>query len=90
MGVVIVEGERAVWGVNLGRPIVTNGAFATRSSQIIKQHTKLDSTMVLYITLKSRTAQHSDWHDNRVTPFHSALAYLSLPQVVGVYPRAMT
>jgi len=29
-GVVIVEGEEAV----LGRPIVTNGAFATRSSQI--------------------------------------------------------
>ena len=34
-GVVIVEGEGAVLGaVNLGRPIVTNGAFATRSSQI--------------------------------------------------------
>ena len=34
MGVVIVEGEKAVLGVNLGRPIVTNGAFATHSSQI--------------------------------------------------------
>jgi len=33
-GVVIVEREVAVSGVNLGRPIVTNGAFATRSSQI--------------------------------------------------------
>ena len=33
-GVVIVEGEGAVLWVNLGRPIVTNGAFATRSSQI--------------------------------------------------------
>jgi len=32
--VVIVEGEWAVSGVNLGRPILTNGAFATRSSQI--------------------------------------------------------
>ena len=32
--VVIVEGEGAVLGVNLGRPIVTNGAFAARSSQI--------------------------------------------------------
>ena len=31
---VIVEGEGAVLGVNLGRTIVTNGAFATRSSQI--------------------------------------------------------
>jgi len=31
---VIVEGEGAVLGVNLGHPIVTNGAFATRSSQI--------------------------------------------------------
>jgi len=32
---VIVEGERAVLGrVNLGLPILTNGAFATRSSQI--------------------------------------------------------
>jgi len=30
MGVVIVEGEGAVLGVNLRRPIVTNGAFATR------------------------------------------------------------
>ena len=26
-GVVIVEGEGAVLGVNLGRPIVTNGEF---------------------------------------------------------------
>jgi len=34
MGVVIVEGEGAVLGVNFGRPIVTNGAFAMRSSQI--------------------------------------------------------
>jgi len=33
-GVVIVEEEGAVLEVNLGRPIVTNGAFATRSSQI--------------------------------------------------------
>jgi len=32
--VVTVEGEWAVLGVNLGRPIVTNGACATRSSQI--------------------------------------------------------
>ena len=29
-GVVIIEGERAVLGLNLGRPIVTNGDFATR------------------------------------------------------------
>jgi len=29
-GVVIVEWEGAVLVVNLGRPIVTNGAFATR------------------------------------------------------------
>jgi len=29
-GVVIVEDEGAVLGVNLGRSIVTNGAFATR------------------------------------------------------------
>ena len=27
MGVVIVEGEGAVFGVNLGRPTVTNGDF---------------------------------------------------------------
>jgi len=33
-GMVIVEGEGAVLGVNLGRPIVINGALATRSSQI--------------------------------------------------------
>jgi len=33
-GVMIVEGEWAVLGVILGRPIVTNEAFATRSSQI--------------------------------------------------------
>jgi len=36
--VVIVEGERAVWGVNVRRPIVTNGISAwwaaTRSSQM--------------------------------------------------------
>jgi len=30
MGVVIVEGEGAVLGVNLGRPIVTNGDLVTR------------------------------------------------------------
>ena len=29
-GVVIVKGEGAVLGLNLGRPIVTNGDFATR------------------------------------------------------------
>jgi len=29
-GVVIVEGEGAVLGLNLGRPIATNGNFATR------------------------------------------------------------
>ena len=27
---VVVEGKGAVLGVNLGRPVVTNGAFATR------------------------------------------------------------
>jgi len=32
--VVIVEGEGQFLGVNLGRPVVTNGAFAKRSSQI--------------------------------------------------------
>jgi len=26
-GMVIIEGEGTVFGVNLGRPIVTNGAF---------------------------------------------------------------
>ena len=30
MGVVIVEEEGTVFEVNLGRPIVTNGVFATR------------------------------------------------------------
>jgi len=30
MGVVIVKGEGTVLGLNLGRPIVTNGDFATR------------------------------------------------------------
>ena len=29
-GVVIVEGEGSVWGMKLRRPVVTNGAFATR------------------------------------------------------------
>ena len=33
MEVVIVEGEGAVFGVNLSRPIVTNEDFATRLSQ---------------------------------------------------------
>ena len=33
-GVVIVEREGAVLEANFGRPIVANGAFATRSSQI--------------------------------------------------------
>jgi len=33
-GVVIIEGEKAVLEVNLGRPIVTSGAFVTRCSQI--------------------------------------------------------
>jgi len=30
MGELIVKGEGAVLGVNLGHPIVTNGDFATR------------------------------------------------------------
>jgi len=30
MGMVIVEGEGAVLGLNFGRPVVTNGDFATR------------------------------------------------------------
>jgi len=30
MGVVFVEGEEAVLEVSLGRPVVTNGDFATR------------------------------------------------------------
>jgi len=38
MGILDFGGDRrrgrAILGVNLGRPIVTNGAFATRSSQI--------------------------------------------------------
>jgi len=34
MAAVIVKGEEAVLGVNLGSPIVTNGAFTTHSSQI--------------------------------------------------------
>jgi len=33
-GVLIIEGEGAVLGVNLRHPIVTNGAFAMRSFQI--------------------------------------------------------
>ena len=33
-GVVIVEEEGAVLGVNFGRSIVTSGAYATRSSQV--------------------------------------------------------
>ena len=33
--VIIVEGEGAVLGLNLGRPIVTNGDFETRHFQII-------------------------------------------------------
>ena len=34
MGVVIVEGEWVILGVNLGRPIVTNGPLRRGSSQI--------------------------------------------------------
>jgi len=30
MGVMIIEGERAVLGLNFGRPIVTNGDFVMR------------------------------------------------------------
>ena len=32
--VMIVKGKGQFWGVNLGRPIVTNGAFALRSSHV--------------------------------------------------------
>jgi len=35
MGVVIVEGERPVLGVNLGHPIVTNGDFATQLFKLL-------------------------------------------------------
>jgi len=30
MGVIIIKGEEAVWGLNLWHPNVTNGDFATR------------------------------------------------------------
>ena len=36
MGVVIVEGEGAVLGVNLGHPTVTNGALATLFSNYVE------------------------------------------------------
>jgi len=54
MEVVIVEGEGAVLGVNFGRTIVTNGAFASRSSQIT-----LRTCLILTVTC---------WSDHTETP----------------------
>ena len=45
-GVVIVEGK-GQFGMNLGRHIVTNGAFATRSSQITLRTCFLSSSLML-------------------------------------------
>ena len=55
MGVVIIEGERAVFRVNLGRSIVTNGAFATHSSQItlstrLKVNTA-NASLIMHVTM---------------------------------------
>jgi len=49
MGVVIVEGKGQFLGVNLGHPIVTNGAFATRSSQITLRTCFLSSLTLCYV-----------------------------------------
>ena len=59
MGVLDGDGDRrregAVLGVNLGRPIVTNGAFATRSSQITAQScANLTSSHFIVCTCLSR------------------------------------
>jgi len=46
--------EGAVLGVNLGRPIVTNGAFATRSSQISYIFVVLRSVHTIHLILGLR------------------------------------
>jgi len=67
MGVMIVEGEAegVVLGVNLGRPIVTNGAFATSSSQITLRTCYLNNTAkgTIDVPLTCRT-DRSDFNKN--------------------------
>jgi len=62
MEVVIVKGEGAVLGVNLGRPIVTNVAYATRSSQI---------------TLRTCSATDVNWLTPHITRSRRVLLYVS-------------
>ena len=58
MGVLDFDGDRrsegAVLGVNLGRPIVTNGAFATHCSQITLR-TCYQVITVCYVLLRRNT-----------------------------------
>jgi len=81
MGVVIVEGEGAVFGeVNLGGPIVINGAFATRSSQItfddllLTLHEKVKNFLVIHVYTTLPACQiltcslNTDWHILSVSP----------------------
>jgi len=52
--VVIVEGEGAVFGVNLGHPIVTNGDFATR---LFPNYFGQYMLLVLYIVAGSKPTE---------------------------------
>ena len=52
----IVEGEGTVLGVNFGRPIVTNGIFARRSSQITSRTCygkRIKATCDVYLTVEA-------------------------------------
>jgi len=57
MKAAIVEGKGAVLGVYLGRPIETNGAFATRSSQI----TLRTCSIVPFRELRALAYQPEKW-----------------------------
>ena len=74
-GVVIVEGKGPVLGVNLGRPVVTNGT-ATRSSQI---------TLGGLVTFGTAWRVPMEWVLTRSCPFFAHPAKIDHPLVILLY-----
>ena len=63
MGVVIVEGEGALLGVNLSHPIVTNGDFATRLfPNYFGQYLFIDATVIYSCFLLLESVKYLDLH----------------------------
>jgi len=66
MGVVIVEEKGVVWRVNLGRPIVTNGGFATRLFPNYFGQDLFNYNRVFHVLVRTTTQQSQADGDGQV------------------------